>query len=126
MKVDITTGELYPLIKTYFNNHLFKNLGKVFDQPSMTVPDQSLTIRQILDRYSRGLPLDLKTPQWDNQPDIDDIMPDPKTLDISERYDLAQQAQQELNQIKRKLAEKPKNKPIIEPPITNDPPISEQ
>ena len=31
--------------------------GKIMDQTVHTVPDQNLSIRELLDRHSRGLPL---------------------------------------------------------------------
>lgn len=40
--------------------------GKVFTQPSLTVPDQTMSIRTIMERYARGLPTEnLKTPLYD-------------------------------------------------------------
>lgn len=106
-------------IKTYFNNVPTK--GKKFTMPSMTVPEQSLTIRQILDRYARGIPLESKQPIWDDNADIDDFMPDPRTLDLAEREEFAQSAKAELEEVKKRIAEKQNIKPIIEPEITTPP-----
>lgn len=108
-------------IKNSLNAHEFPYLGRVITQPSMTVPDQSLTIREIMDRYARGLPLDIKTPQWDENADLDDILPDPRTMDISERAELALTAKQELAEIKTALNKKAQKKPIIEPEIIDPP-----
>ena len=48
--------------------------------PSMTIPDQTMSLRQILDRYARGLPIaGVKVPQFD---DGEIEMPDPRTLDL--------------------------------------------
>ncbi len=63
--------------------------------PSLTIPDQTLSIRQILERHSRGLPLDgWKVPIWDGE---DNDLPDIRTLDLAERQELAHLYQQELN-----------------------------
>ncbi len=35
-----------------------KTEGQKFTQPSQTVPDQTLTVRELLVRHTRGLPLD--------------------------------------------------------------------
>lgn len=113
-------------VKHYFNRHLFPYHGKEFTIPSETIPDQSMSIREILDRYARGLPLEARTPIWDDNADENDVVPDPRTMDLSERQEFAQQAKQELEEIKSKIAEKKLKKPIVEPPIQNDPPISEQ
>lgn len=113
-------------VKHYFNRHLFPYNGKEFTMPSETIPDQSKSIREILDRYTRGLPLEARTPIWDDYADENDVVPDPRTMDLSERQEFAQQAKEELELIKSKIAEKKTRKPIVEPPIQNDPPISEQ
>ena len=44
------------LRKQFSGKHYFK--GVKMDQTSVTVPDQSLSIRDLLERHSRGLPLD--------------------------------------------------------------------
>lgn len=108
-------------IKNYLNRDTFPKNYKHFTMPSETIPDQSLTIRQILDRYARGLPLDAKQPLWDHNADIDDVLPDPRTLDLAERQDFVIQAKAELDEVKAKIAEKRKKKPIIEPEITDPP-----
>lgn len=34
--------------------------GQAFTDPSLTVPDQSITIKELLERHTRGLPIDQK------------------------------------------------------------------
>lgn len=87
--------------------------------PSETVPDQTLSIRQILDRYARGLPLDVKTGTYDDNYDIDDILPDPRLLDLSERQEMAENAKSEIQQIQE--AVKRKKQIIVEPEILTPP-----
>lgn len=53
--------------------------------PSKTVPDQTMSIREILVRYSRGLPIDTTVPMYTGE-DTDGI--DFRTLDISERREM--------------------------------------
>lgn len=108
-------------IKTYLNRDEFPKNYKVFTMPSETIPDQSLTIRQILDRYARGLPLDAKTPIWDENVDEDSYLPDPRRLDLAERQEFAENAKAELEQVKQKIAEKRQKKAIVEPEIVNPP-----
>jgi len=107
-------------VKNLLNAHEFPYLGQVFTLPSETVPDQTLSMREILHRYSRGLPLDVKTPIWDDS-DEENFMPDPRRLDLAERQEFAEYAKAELDEVKAKIAEKRKKKPIIEPEITNPP-----
>jgi hypothetical protein len=70
-------------------------------------------MREILDRHARGLPVPTNIPLFEQEADIDHIMPDVRTLDLSERQAFAEQAKQELNQIKEKLNKKAK-KPVTE------------
>ena len=61
-------------IKNYLNRDSFPKKYKEFTMPSETVPDQSLTMRQILDRYARGLPLDVKTPIWEEDDELNPFL----------------------------------------------------
>ena len=108
-------------IKHYLNRDEFPKNYKTFTMPSETVPDQTMSMRQILDRYARGLPLDAKTPIWDENAHEDSFMPDPRTLDLAERQELADSAKAELSAIKSKIADKKAKKAIIEPEIVNPP-----
>ena len=47
------------IIKTHFRTQWvdYKENGKTMDSSVMTVPDQNLSIRELLDKHSRGLPL---------------------------------------------------------------------
>jgi hypothetical protein len=107
-------------IKNYLNRDSFPKNYKAFTMPSETIPDQSLTMRQILDRYARGLPLDVKTPIWEEDDEFNPL-PDIRTLDLSEKQEMLQSAKDELQAIKNKMAEKRKKKAIIEPEIINPP-----
>lgn len=97
------------IVKNYLNREKFPSKEKVFTMPSETIPDQTLSMRELLDRHSRGLPIDVKTPIWEESADIDDIMPDPRTLDLSERQEFAKNAKEELEGIKKKLNTKAKS-----------------
>jgi hypothetical protein len=62
-----------------------------------TIPDQNMSVREILQRHSRGMSLGaIKTPIFD----IDDDTPDIRTLDLSERAEYAQYAKDEIKRIK--------------------------
>ena len=82
-------------IKTSMNAKTFeKNYEKNYG-PSLTIPDQTMSIRQILERHSRGLPISgWKEPIWDGE---ENDLPDIRTLDLAERQELAYLYQQELN-----------------------------
>lgn len=44
-------------IRTSLNYNYLDNQRKIFTQPSQTIPDQTMSIREILERHSRGLDL---------------------------------------------------------------------
>lgn len=81
--------------------------GEINLLPSMTVPDMSLTIPEIIDRYTRGLPLSLNTlpAVGYDDPDFDDIDPtrDP-AFDLNDAKRLSLEIQEKIN--------KPKNQPF--------------
>lgn len=84
-------------VKNSLNANEFEKNYKVFTQPSMTVPDQCMSIKTILERYSRGLPVGGRL---DEYYDEEDTLPNPLTLDLAERQELAYQYEQEINEIK--------------------------
>ena len=82
--------------------------GKKMDQTVNTIPDQNLSIRQLLDRHSRGLPLgasqnqgeyfDTEIPRFD---DLVDMMEHKKKL-VQEHKDLTKQIEKEQKAQKEK------------------------
>jgi len=81
------------------SNEFDKNYEKNY-KPSMTIPDQTLSIRQILERHSHGLPIEgWREPIWDGE---DNDLPDIRTLDLAERQELAHLYEQELKQYQQK------------------------
>ena len=84
-------------IKNSLNSNSFEKNYKTFTQPSMTVPDQTMSIRTILERYSRGLPIGGRL---DVLYDEENDLPDPRTLDLAERQELIENYSQEINEIK--------------------------
>lgn len=62
---------------------LFPEKYEVNYQPSKTVPDQSLSVQEILRRYARGLPLsDVKTPIYEGD---EQTFPDLSKMDLADR-----------------------------------------
>ena len=84
-------------VKNSLNANTFEKKYKIFTQPSMTVPDQSMSIKTILERYARGLPVGGRL---DEYYDEEDTLPNPLTLDLAERQELADLYTQEINEIK--------------------------
>jgi hypothetical protein len=70
-----------------------------------TVPDQNYTMREILNKFTTGQPingmgtyLDFDT-DGTYEPDFNDYQPHPMTLDLVERAEMAREAQKEIDQI---------------------------
>lgn len=84
-------------IKNSLNANDFPKSYKTFTMPSLTVPDQTMSIRTILERYSRGLPIGGRL---DEYYDEEDTLPDPRTLDLVDRQELAEEYKNEINEIK--------------------------
>lgn len=73
-------------IRNHLNAHKCPRKGEVFTQPSLTVPDQSMTLTEIVTRYAKGLPFDNeRTGIYDE--DENDILPDFRTMDIVDQQD---------------------------------------
>lgn len=88
-----------PLNYNYKNNNYFKTT-----LPSCTVPDQTMSLKTLLERNSRGLPItgQEKEPQYygDENPPIN-----PKTLDLTEINQLASENASLIKQLQDELRE---------------------
>jgi len=98
--------------RNQYNSKEFKTDGENNFSPSMTIPDQTLSIKEILERYARGLPMEGKVPIYEGE-DGDGI--DPRRLDLSERAELQKLYTEELNEIKKSLEKRPNLENTISP-----------
>jgi len=80
--------------------------GEVNKKPSKTVPDQTMSIREILTRYAHGLPIEAgKVPIYEGE----DYTPDPRHMDLADRQTYMQYAKQQIQQTKQNIAESQKS-----------------
>lgn len=101
--------------KTAFNADGFELDNEVNLLPSLTVPGQSMTVREIMTRHASGLmPLGVKVPVWDDEDA--GFIPDPQNMDLVERQEFEIAAREELVDLaeKRKPVEIKVGKPDIE------------
>lgn len=71
--------------------------------PSLTVPDQSMTIREILERYARGLPLEAgKVPIYHGE---DNPTVDLNAMELTDRMDFIQETMEKGEKAKKDLDE---------------------
>lgn len=95
-------------VKNVFSSELFEKQYEQNDEPSLTIPDQTLTIKEILQRYASGQSLEGKTPYYDES-ESEEYYPNPRYMDLAEREELSQDYREEIQHIKTK-AEKRKEK----------------
>lgn len=90
-------------IRNIFNAKEFSD-NEVNNEPSQTIPDQALSVRDLLSRYASGQPLGGgKEPIYEGE-DGDGI--DPRRLDLAERQELEIEARRELAEIEERLKSK--------------------
>lgn len=87
-------------LKHSLNADSFPKKVEITEGPSMTIPDQSMSVREILDRFSKGLPLSgARTPLYYGE---DDDFPDFERMDLSERETYIKGVKEELESLKQK------------------------
>jgi hypothetical protein len=87
-------------VKNSLNANEFEKNYLVFTQPSQTVPDQTMSMRTILERYARGLPVGGRL---DEYYDEDDTMPDYRTLDLVDIQNLKDEVKETFEKHKKKV-----------------------
>lgn len=83
--------------------------GELNYLPSQTIPDQSLTVKEVIERYTRGIPFEQgKTPLYMDEEDSEemDLMPDLKKLDLAEIEELREAVRNEIEEHRKKHNEK--------------------
>lgn len=84
--------------------------GEVNERPSKTIPDQSLTIRDLINRHTRGLPLEGgRVPVYEEEDD-DLSGVEFSKLDLVDQQELREQYKSELDEINKKFADGRKQK----------------
>lgn len=98
--INSKTGEVTP--RTIRNRATWVATPEENNGISQTLPDQTLPIRTLIERYARGIPMPTKEPIWDGE---DNDLPDPLRMDYAERQEYALKAAQELLEIQTSAKE---------------------
>lgn len=69
--------------------------------PSKTIPDQTMSVQEIMDRFARGLPLDGAKVALYHEEGED--VPDLERMDLSEKHELLEAARREVQEQRNKL-----------------------
>ncbi|MEO5351205.1 MAG: hypothetical protein H7836_16410 [Magnetococcus sp. YQC-3] len=96
---------MIPHEKDVYNSLNAEKMPRVYetsDHPSQTVPDQTMSLKTILERYARGLPIEgvSSEPIYEGE---DGVGFDLRTLDLSEREEMAQRVRNELSEIETRI-----------------------
>lgn len=79
--------------------------GQKFTQPSQTVPDQTMSIKTIMERYAKGLPIaDGFTPIYEDD-DYDSNGINPRTLDLVDIQELKAENKSKIEYLENKVKE---------------------
>lgn len=83
--------------KTPFND-VNPTQPEINRKPSMTIPDQSMSVQEIMERYARGLPIaGQKVPLYDGE---EGDFPDLSKMDLADRQQYLEDRRDELSDIK--------------------------
>lgn len=94
--------------KTQYNASEFPDKGEVNNEVSMTVPDMTMSIPEILKRYASGMTVGgAKHPLYHGNEDYDDVGDhNLQNMDELERIDYLREKEQELLQLKDSIQKK--------------------
>jgi hypothetical protein len=87
-------------VKTIFNADFFPVQGEINNKPSLTIPDQTLPIREILARFAKGIPVGVKTPIYEGE---ENNLPDPRTLDLVDIQNMKEAVKGEIKALAAKV-----------------------
>jgi len=89
------------IFKTKHNFGEFDLTHELNNQPSMTIPDQTMSMRTILDRYARGLPIGgTREGIFDDETETTRGI-NPKTLDLTDIQRLKEINVEQMEEVKR-------------------------
>jgi hypothetical protein len=77
--------------------------GQTFTQPSETIPDQTMSMRTILEKYAKGLPLGgSKDGIYSDDPENDSGI-DPRTLDLVDIQRMKLENKEQVDRLTKKV-----------------------
>lgn len=89
--------------RTNWNGSEYPKKFEVNNMPSCTIPDQSMTVQEIITRFANGLPVDgQRVPVYDDDVDME-FVPDLAHMDLADREAYIDQAKQNVAELQQKL-----------------------
>lgn len=83
------------------NAHEREKKHRVFTQPSQTVPDQTMSIKEILERYAKGLPIGGGLDPIYEEEETNGI--NPRTLDLVDIQEIKAYNKKNIEELKEKF-----------------------
>lgn len=117
MQYDLFTGEPvpFPPVSNTSNSRHKKRPGQVFVEPSPTVPNLTMSMKEMLQRHTRGLPVpdsrDPSTMLFDD-PLMNSAGVDIRTLDLIDLEELKKQTVEKIRDLKKQEAKERKDKEL--------------
>jgi hypothetical protein len=91
-------------IQSWANYNHEEQQYEVNKQKSLTIPDQAMSIKEILSRFARGLDVEGFKPIYDDDDiTLDDYIPDPRNMDLAERQEYKEYVVNELNSLNKQI-----------------------
>lgn len=104
--------EKNPTIKKVWNsmNARFRRVeGQTFNLPSMTIPDQTMSMRTIVERYAKGMTSDIqKVPIYDDDGSSSGI--DPRRLDLVDQEEMQRKNAQTITDLEKQVKKERKQR----------------
>lgn len=96
--------------KTQWNADQFpQEQGEKNPWPSLTIPDQSMSVMEIMQRYANGIPFEAPSVGFYDE---DDPMPDVRKLDLAEIQDMQDEAKMTIADITEKWEKERQEKKV--------------
>lgn len=99
-------------VRTTQNRDRHYRHRKIFTQPSLTVPDMTMSMREILSRFTSGLPMDIGKEPIYHEDDYEQLGINPRSLDLTDIHELKENADAVMYEVKaskeKKAADKAK------------------
>lgn len=109
----------FPRVKNWLNANMFDKDYETPKGESMTVPDQTMSMREIISRYARGLPINASMRQ-DAYYDEFGEFPDTSNMDLAEVQALRLQYENELRDVNKRIREEKEKKAADDRKKAND------
>lgn len=94
-----------PMIRTHYNSRFYAKNQELNTMPSLTVPDEAMSVQELVKRFASGLPISGgRIPMYE---DVDELeLTDQQRLDLSERDAIIRERQEELIEIDKRIRER--------------------